>query len=94
MAQAMYFAPQPERPAPIVLATLHTNMLKLAAEKTAGCHPYFVPPEHTACAPPDPRPRRLAVPRADGYAGKRPGQGAGGGAQADERLCATAQLPQ
>ncbi len=50
MEQAMYFAPQPEQPAPIVLAALRTNMLKLAAEKTAGCHPYFVPPEHTARA--------------------------------------------
>ncbi|MCR9103913.1 MAG: TIGR03620 family F420-dependent LLM class oxidoreductase [Gammaproteobacteria bacterium] len=41
--------PAPES-APIVLAALRTNMLKLAAERTSGAHPYFVPPEHTAKA--------------------------------------------
>jgi probable F420-dependent oxidoreductase len=33
-----------------VLAALAPKMLKLAAERTAGSHPYFVPPEHTAVA--------------------------------------------
>ena len=33
-----------------VIGALHPKMLKLAAERTAGAHPYFVPPEHTADA--------------------------------------------
>ncbi len=36
-----------DRP-PTVIAALGPKMLKLAAEKTAGAHPYFVPVEHTA----------------------------------------------
>lgn len=39
----------PERP-PRVLAALGPRMLRLAAERTAGAHPYFVPVEHTARA--------------------------------------------
>jgi probable F420-dependent oxidoreductase len=35
---------------PIVLAALRPKMLELAAERAAGAHPYFVPPEHTARA--------------------------------------------
>jgi len=34
----------------MVLAALGPKMLKLSAERTAGAHPYFVPPEHTAIA--------------------------------------------
>jgi probable F420-dependent oxidoreductase len=41
--------PIPELP-PIVLAALGPRMLRLAAERTAGAHPYFVPVEHTARA--------------------------------------------
>lgn len=48
--KALYMGREPEEDAPIVLAALRTNMLKLSAEKTAGAHPYFVPPEHTARA--------------------------------------------
>ena len=33
-----------------VLAALGPRMLELAAERSAGAHPYFVPPEHTAFA--------------------------------------------
>jgi probable F420-dependent oxidoreductase len=33
-----------------VLAALGPRMLKLAADRTAGAHPYFVPPEHVAVA--------------------------------------------
>ncbi|MCB8911619.1 LLM class F420-dependent oxidoreductase [Rhodococcus rhodochrous] len=33
-----------------VLAALGPRMLKLSAERAAGAHPYFVPPEHTAAA--------------------------------------------
>jgi probable F420-dependent oxidoreductase len=41
--------PLPQGP-PIVLAALGPMMLRLAAERTAGAHPYFVPVEHTARA--------------------------------------------
>ncbi|MGH2723456.1 MAG: LLM class F420-dependent oxidoreductase [Actinomycetota bacterium] len=37
-------------PPPRVLAALGPRMLRLAAERTAGAHPYFVPVEHTAAA--------------------------------------------
>lgn len=50
MKGALYQGARPEREAPIVLAALRQNMLKLAAERAAGAHPYFVPPEHTARA--------------------------------------------
>ena len=33
-----------------VLAALRPRMLQLAATRSAGAHPYFVPPEHTAVA--------------------------------------------
>lgn len=33
-----------------VLAALGPRMLRLAAERAAGAHPYFVPPEHTSAA--------------------------------------------
>jgi probable F420-dependent oxidoreductase len=39
--------PEPPEPAPRVLAALGPKMLQLAAERTAGAHPYFVPVEHT-----------------------------------------------
>jgi len=35
---------------PVILAALGPKMLTLAAEYTAGAHPYFTPPEHTAYA--------------------------------------------
>jgi probable F420-dependent oxidoreductase len=50
MDSSLFMSTPAESPAPIVLAALRTNMLKLAAEKVAGAHPYFVPPEHTARA--------------------------------------------
>jgi probable F420-dependent oxidoreductase len=50
MDAAIYMGPKPAQPAPIVLAALRPKMLELAREKTAGAHPYFVPPEHTARA--------------------------------------------
>jgi probable F420-dependent oxidoreductase len=45
-----YDAPAPERPSPVLLAALRPRMLELARERTAGAHPYFVPPSHTARA--------------------------------------------
>jgi probable F420-dependent oxidoreductase len=48
MDAALFFAVGPqERPA-TVLAALGPKMLALAASRTAGAHPYFVPVEHTA----------------------------------------------
>ncbi len=50
MDGAMYMAAGPDEDPPTVLAALGPRMLALAAERTAGAHPYFVPPEHTATA--------------------------------------------
>ncbi len=50
MDKALFLAPTGEPPAQMVLAALGPRMLKLAADRTAGAHPYFVPPEHTAIA--------------------------------------------
>lgn len=50
MERARFFAPTGEPPAQMVLAALGPRMLRLAAERTAGALPYFVPPEHTALA--------------------------------------------
>ena len=50
MEKALYVGPKAAEEAPVVLAALRPNMLRLAAEKTSGAHPYFVSPEHTARA--------------------------------------------
>jgi len=50
MDSAPYMAHEPAEPAPRLLAALGPRMLDLAAERTAGAHPYFVPVEHTAFA--------------------------------------------
>lgn len=50
MDGAPYAAVQPEEDPPRVIGALHPGMLKLAAEKADGAHPYLVPPEHTAFA--------------------------------------------
>ena len=47
---ALYMGTNPKEDAPIVLGALRDKMLGLAAERTRGAHPYFVPPEHTARA--------------------------------------------
>ncbi len=45
------FMPEPAvDPPPVVLAALGPKMLALAAEKTAGAHPYWTTPDHTARA--------------------------------------------
>ena len=50
MDAAIFMAVGPaERPA-TVLAALGPKMLRLAAERASGAHPYFVPVEHTAHA--------------------------------------------
>jgi probable F420-dependent oxidoreductase len=50
MEKALYLGPKADPEAPIVIAALRQNMLRLAAERTSGAHPYFVSPEHTARA--------------------------------------------
>jgi probable F420-dependent oxidoreductase len=50
MEAATYAAPAPVEPLPVVLAALGPRMLDLAAARTDGAHPYFVPVEHTVIA--------------------------------------------
>jgi probable F420-dependent oxidoreductase len=50
MENALYVGPPPAHEPTVVLAALGPKMLKLAAERTAGAHPYFVPVEHTSIA--------------------------------------------
>ena len=50
MDRAPFLAAGPATPPPLVIGALHPKMLALAAERTTGAHPYFVPPEHTARA--------------------------------------------
>lgn len=50
MDRGMYFAVAPSSPPNRVLAALGPKMLRLAAERGLGAHPYFVPVEHTAVA--------------------------------------------
>jgi probable F420-dependent oxidoreductase len=47
MSNAPYQSVEPPEKPLTILAALGPNMLKLAAEKAAGAHPYFVPVEHT-----------------------------------------------
>ena len=62
MEKAPYRGPQPNPPAPIVLAALGVKMLELARQRTAGAHPYFVPVEHTLEARRILGPERLLAP--------------------------------
>ncbi len=50
MEKAPYAAVRPAETPPTVLAALGPQMLKLAATRTQGAHPYFTTPEHTAMA--------------------------------------------
>jgi probable F420-dependent oxidoreductase len=50
MDAAAYQPPAPPEPPPVVLAALRPRMLRLAAERTAGAHPYLTTPKHTARA--------------------------------------------
>lgn len=43
-------APAPDAAPPRLLAALRPRMLRLAAERALGAHPFFVTPEHTARA--------------------------------------------
>ena len=50
MDASMFKGVEPAVPPSRVLAALGPKMLELSAEKADGCHPYFVPVEHTAIA--------------------------------------------
>ena len=50
MDSALFMAVGPSERPPTVLSALGPKMLRLAGERTAGAHPYFVPVEHTAQA--------------------------------------------
>ena len=50
MDAARLTSPAPAAPPPRVLAALRPRMLRLAAERTLGAHPYFATVEHTARA--------------------------------------------
>jgi probable F420-dependent oxidoreductase len=50
MDNALFMAVGPSQRPSTVLAALGPKMLRLAAERAAGAHPYFVPVEHTARA--------------------------------------------
>jgi len=50
MDSAAFVAAPPTVQPTRVIAALAPKMLRLAAERAAGSHPYFVPPEHTAYA--------------------------------------------
>lgn len=50
MDRAASSAPEPEGTPRRMLAALGPRMLELAAERSLGAHPYFVPVEHTAFA--------------------------------------------
>ncbi len=50
MDSGLYFSPAPSTTPRRVLAALGPKMLKLAAERANGAHPYFTPAEHTAFA--------------------------------------------
>ena len=47
MDAAPFMGPAPPTPPERVIGALHPKMLRLSAERAAGAHPYFVPPEHT-----------------------------------------------
>ena len=48
MDAAMWWGPELSGEPPIVLAALGPRMLKFAAERTRGAHPFFAPPENSA----------------------------------------------
>jgi probable F420-dependent oxidoreductase len=52
----------PAVPVPVILAALGPKMLELSRDRTAGAHPYFTPPEHTAFARQALGPAPLLVP--------------------------------
>src|SRR5437763_8242925 len=62
MDAALFMAVGPSERPTTVLAALGPKMLRLAAERAGGAHPYFVPVEHTAQAREILGPDRLLAP--------------------------------
>jgi probable F420-dependent oxidoreductase len=62
MDYAPYMAAAPTAAPVRIIGALAPKMLALAAERTAGAHPYFVPPEHTVLARRILGPGRLLAP--------------------------------
>ena len=62
MDRAPFVAAAPATDPPRVIGALAPRMLALAAERSAGAHPYFVPPEHTPKARVIMGPRPLLAP--------------------------------
>lgn len=67
MASARFVSPMPDavrqtEPVSHILAALRPPMLRLAAEKSNGAHPYMTTPEHTAMAREILGPGKLLVP--------------------------------
>ena len=71
MEKALYLGAQPKEDAPIVLAALRPKMLALAAREGARRAPLLRAAGAHRARSRDPRPRALAVPRADGAARDR-----------------------
>jgi probable F420-dependent oxidoreductase len=57
-----FLGEMPATAAPVILAALGPKMLELSRDRTAGAHPYFCPPEHTAIARQVLGPAPLLVP--------------------------------
>jgi probable F420-dependent oxidoreductase len=62
MDRAPFMAVGPATTPPRVIGALAPGMLALAAERAAGAHPYFVPPEHTRRAREIMGPKPLLAP--------------------------------
>lgn len=62
MDEAPYTGPEPDEPAPRVLAALGPKMLALAGERGAGAHTFFVPVDHTRQARKTLGPEALLAP--------------------------------
>jgi probable F420-dependent oxidoreductase len=62
MSNAPYHSVEPPEKPRTVLAALGPQMLKLAAEKTSGAHPYLVPVQHTRNAREVLGPKALLAP--------------------------------
>jgi len=62
MDKAPFAAVAPLTPPKTIIGALAPKMLALAAARTDGAHPYFVPPEHTAFAREQLGPGKLLAP--------------------------------
>ena len=95
MKGALYMAPPPKEPVPVVLAALHPKMLALSASEANGTHTYFVPPEHTAKARAQIGPNAMLCAAQAVILETDADQGSQSGARVYEDLCsAPAQLHQ